>query len=60
MFENPNKFGELLGFLIAYVVFTTVLFFILNLLNKTSNYFHVSAATSIITFAGLLLQRWLK
>ena len=55
--------GEKIGFIFAYFLFTTILFFILKLLNKVPaswGYFHIMGITILIILLGFLIQRLLK
>jgi hypothetical protein len=58
-----EKMGEKAGFITAYLLFTTVLFFILTFLNKIHSswsYFHIMGITIIISIIGILVARFLK
>jgi hypothetical protein len=58
-----EKFGERAGYVVGYFLFTTVLFFILLLLNKISesfSYIHVMAITFLIAVLGVIVKRFLK
>lgn len=64
-FEHNNtrwKIGRIAGFIFSYLLFTTILFFILQFTGRISGwtYFHVMAATLIITAFGAGLKRLLK
>ncbi|MFH1770957.1 MAG: hypothetical protein ABH828_05385 [archaeon] len=57
------KVGHRLGFLIAYFLFTTILFMIFLLLSKMPegwNYFHIMGITAVIAIIGAILRRLLK
>ncbi|MAF35940.1 hypothetical protein CL622_02375 [archaeon] len=57
------KILEVLGYLFAYLLFTTILFFVLTFLNKLPgdwNYFYVMGMTFIIAVVGYLLKGWLN
>lgn len=57
------RFGEKFGFLFAYLIFTTILVFILNKLDKIPqswNYLHIAAITLCIVFIGYIVKRLLK
>ena len=59
----PNKFAEKLGFITAYFVFTTILFYILRFFRRIPQswtYFHVIIITLIITLIGVIVKRYLK
>jgi len=67
MFPEPSnsteKVGEMLGYIIMYLIFTTILFFILKFLNKLPTswtYLHVMALTLLIVLFGMLIRRILK
>ena len=52
--------GKTLGFLAGYLLFTTVLFFVLRTLEKLPaqrSFFHVMALTLAVTAAGLVVKR---
>lgn len=55
--------GEKVGYIAAYFLFTTILFFILRLLNKIPNswsYFHIMGITFLIAVIGIIGNRLLK
>jgi len=55
--------GEKAGFVAAYFLFTTILFYILYFLNKlpeTGSYFNIIGITLLITLLGTLIKRGLK
>ncbi len=55
--------GEHLGFLIGYLLFTTVFFGVLTLLGKLPegwSFVHVAAITLCITGSGRYLRRYLS
>ena len=61
--KPAEKNGERIGFLFSYFLFTTILFFLLVLLNKlpTSwSYLHIVGITVLIVLCGLGLERVLK
>lgn len=61
--KEPEKFGKILGYILMYIVFTTILFFILRLLDKQQgglNYLIVMAITLSLILIGKLLKLWLK
>ncbi len=66
LFEQNNqieKFGEKIGNLFAYFLFTTILFFILKLLNNIPNswsYYNIMAITFVIVFVGIIIKRLLE
>ena len=52
---------KVVGFLISYALFTTILYFILSFLHKIPaswSIFHVAGITLLITLAGYGLERW--
>ena len=55
--------GITAGFIFAYFLFTTILFFVLNLLNKIPaswTYFHIMGVSFGATLVGAVIQRLLK
>lgn len=60
--ENAIKLGEKIGFILMYLVFTTLLYFFLKFLNKIPdwNYFHVALLTLAITLTGILIKKVLN
>ncbi|MEM3127232.1 MAG: hypothetical protein QW331_04170 [Candidatus Woesearchaeota archaeon] len=55
-----EAFGEKLGYVFSYFLFTTILFFILSWLNKlpeSLTYYHIMAIIAIISGIGVLLER---
>lgn len=65
-FEKNRKlgvFGNVLGFLFSYLLFTTMLFLIISILNKLpvqNSIFYVIKITLIIIIIGLVLEKLLK
>jgi len=60
--QGLERIGKRLGFVLAYFIFTTILFFILFFLNKlpeTWTYIHIMGTTLGITIIGALLGRFL-
>lgn len=58
-----KKLGKIIGFMLMYVLFTTILFFILKFSKKLPlnwSYFHVCNITIFITLIGSLLKLSLK
>lgn len=58
-----DKIGEKFGFFFSYLLFTTMLFIFLVLLNElplTWNYIHVAGITLTIVTIGLFLKRLLN
>ena len=53
------KILKLLGFLLTYIVFTTILFFILKLKYPLALYKVFLISASLIVF-GSLIKKWLK
>jgi len=61
--KRIEQYGKILGYLFSYFLFTTILFLILNLLNKIPsswNYFHIILITLLIVFIGIILKISLK
>ncbi|MBU1201193.1 MAG: hypothetical protein KJ583_04050 [Nanoarchaeota archaeon] len=65
-FENNNfvfSFGEKVGFLSAYLLFSTIIYFVLVFSKKIvfgSSFFYVILFTLLITLIGVMLRRWLR
>ena len=60
---DSEKIGEKFGFVLMFVVSTTILFFVLKLLKKMPsgwNYFHVLVLVLSITLAGAFIKKMLK
>jgi len=58
-----EEYGEKAGFLLAYIIFTTILYFIFFFLNKLPtirSYWYLITATLMITIIGLIIKRLLK
>jgi len=58
-----EKLGQRIGYVFSYIVFTTILFYLLNFLNKLPddwNYFNIAFLTFFIALLGLILKRLLK
>ena len=56
-----KKFGEKIGYLFGYFLFTTILFFVLSFSsNNEINYFSVVLITIVITGLGMILKRALR
>lgn len=57
-----EKVGEALGFLISYLVFTTILYLIFLWFDKLNSigYIHIMLLTLLITAVGIMIQRLLK
>ena len=66
LFEQNNqieKFGEKMGYVFAYFLFTAILFFILRLLNKIPDswsYFYIIIITFLIALVGAIIKRFLE
>ncbi|MAG47622.1 hypothetical protein CL617_03375 [archaeon] len=63
VFKQENRiqeFGENIGYLFSYFLFTTVLFFILSLTNRGISYFYVMVIVLVITLFGVYLKRILR
>jgi len=61
--KTIGNFGEKVGFIFSYLLFTTVIFFLFSLLGKLPSdwsYIHIMLITSIITFIGLVIGEYLK
>ena len=61
--RSLQKIGEIVGFICMYLLFTTILFFILVLLDKIPSswsYFHIMAITFLIALIGAIIKRFLK
>lgn len=55
--------GEIFGFVSAYFLFTTMLFFVLTFLNKIPDswtYFHIIGITISIILIGVIIGRFLN
>ena len=58
-----KKFGKVVGFVVMYFVFTTVLYFLLRFLGKFPegwNYFYLMLVTLAVVLFGNLLKILLK
>jgi len=57
-----TKFGECIGYICSYFLFTTILFFIIDLTGHIGSwtYFHIMALTIFIVFVGFLLKKVLN
>ena len=58
-----ERLGEKVGYIFSYFLFTTILFFILTLLNKIPeswSYVHVMGITILIVLIGFMIKRLLK
>ncbi|MFH1399893.1 MAG: hypothetical protein ABIH41_00080 [Nanoarchaeota archaeon] len=64
-FERPtdSRTAMIIGYAAAYVIFTGMLYLLLNLLHKLPDgwkLWHIAAITILIAGSGFLLERWLK
>jgi len=57
--KSIKSFGKKVGYLVAYFLFTTILFLILNISKKVS-YFNVMILTLFIALIGYIFKRSLK
>ncbi len=58
-----EKIGERAGYSASYLLFTTILFFVLKLSNKLPeswNYLNVMLVTFIIALIGIIIKKLLK
>tara|TARA_Y100000310_G_scaffold336305_1_gene420453 strand:- start:509 stop:709 length:201 start_codon:yes stop_codon:yes gene_type:complete len=58
-----KKTGKVIGFLVMYIIFTTILYFILKLLGKLPenwNYMYVVLITIFIVLLGILIKLLLR
>lgn len=58
-----ETFGRIIGYVFAYIVFTTILYFLLRFINKLPSswtYFHVAGVTICISLIGIIIKRLLK
>lgn len=58
-----EKIGEKTGYILGYILFNTVLFYMLILSNKLPqkwSYFHVAGVTLVIACIGIVLNRFLR
>ncbi|MBT7903324.1 hypothetical protein HN587_05660 [Candidatus Woesearchaeota archaeon] len=51
--EKIELFGEKLGFLLSFMIFTTILFFILNLTSNHSNWNYIDVLIITVTIVGI-------
>lgn len=61
--KSIGNIGEKVGYVVGYFLFTTLLFFIMVLLDKipTSwSYLHIMAITFLIVLIGEMIKRFLK
>lgn len=64
-YENKiaEKLGRFFGCIFAYLLFTTILFFMLGILGKLPDswsYPHIMAITFLVALAGYMVKRMLK
>lgn len=59
---DSEKIGEKFGFVLMFVVSTTILFFVLTILDKIGdwNYLNIFILVLIITLIGAFIKRILK
>ena len=61
-FEKKQKTGKIIGYVLMYFVFTTILYFILLILDKLPifrNYFNVILLTFTLVIIGRGIKYWL-
>lgn len=61
--SKKEKYIELIGYILMYFIFTTILYFILKSLDKIPerwNYFYIMAITLLIVFIAKLIRRYIK
>jgi len=61
--STPEKMGTMVGYVFAYILFTTMLYFMLTLLDKLPaswNYLYIMGITSIIALLGIGIKRGLS
>ena len=61
--NNYEKAGKITGFLLMFAIFTILLYFILNFLNKIPEYWsliHMFPITLLIVLLGTLIKLLLK
>lgn len=61
--HRKKNIGKIIGYTLMYFVFTTILYFILLLLEKLpefGGYFSVMLITAIIVFTGKIIKIWLS
>jgi len=60
---KSEKIGEKIGYLFSYFLFTTILYYILTLLNKIPsnwNYINIMAITLVVCALAIIIKRGLK
>lgn len=58
-----EKIGKAIGYVLSYIIFTTLLFLALSYLKKMPsswNYFYVAGITLAITIMGIIIKRMLR
>jgi hypothetical protein len=58
-----ERLGKIIGYIFAYLIFTTVLFFIISFFNKLSpswGYLHIASITLVVSLLGIVLKRILE
>ncbi len=61
--KTVEKVGEKLGYMFSYLIFTTILFFILALLNKIPeswSYIHIIIIAMLFVLVSMIIKRFLK
>jgi len=61
--KNIETFGQIAGYIFAYFLFTSILFFLLSIVHKIPsswNYFNIMAVTFAVALAGIIIKRLLK
>lgn len=61
--KTAEKLGKMIGFIIAYFLFTTIIFFIFSFTKRIPEgwtYFHIAGITLAITLLGVLIKQLLK
>jgi len=61
--NKESKTGEKIGYALMYIVFTTILFFILNLLNRYPEdwtYFNAYGISLVIIIIGRSIRNYLE
>ena len=63
MVFSSEKLGEAIGFVVMYFIFTTILYFLLIVLEKFPDswtFLHIIAITLTIVLFGILLKLWVR
>lgn len=61
--SKKEKYKELIGYILMYFIFTTILYFILKSLDKIPerwNYFYIMIITLLIVFIAKLIRRYIR